>query len=187
MASRPVKEKGHGSVAEGQFTSVISSLQHPFHKSLRHLPVRTGHRNLHLKFFRSRKFSHIKSGQPPVTVADGKNSPASLRQFHGQWQHLIIGNTLKMSVLPLFGFQQSSGMVNADFTAGVNPVLSLPELNQPGLAQVIKIDRLAVENHMEMGRAPVKGRVIPELPLPGIFPGRQNIHGGQIGKPPWMQ
>ena len=73
-------------------------------------------------------------------------------------------------------------MVDTDFTAGIDAVLSLPEFDQPCPALIIKIDRLTVKHHIKMYSRSVKQSAISEFPLPGVLCGGDDVLLRQIGK-----
>lgn len=63
------------------------------------------------------------------------------------------------------------GVVYADFCTGIDAILTFPELDQPGSAAVIKVDRKRIEDHLETGRhIVIEPRVAGGL-LPGVYGG----------------
>lgn len=62
-------------------------------------------------------------------------------------------------------------MVNTDFRAGIDAVLSFPKFNQPCAAPIIKIDGEGVEYHLEAGRQIIVEPGVPGLTLGGIHCG----------------
>lgn len=73
-------------------------------------------------------------------------------------------------------------MVDANFRTCVYAVLSLPQLNEPGAAVVVKIYWLAVKNQLDMGGYPIIEGTIAEISLPGIQAGGKQILPEGIGK-----
>ena len=77
-----------------------------------------------------------------------KQFPVSLPQFQLHGQKFFVRSGLKPGVFVSVGAYDSVGVIDADLRAGVDAVLALPKLDQPGFVAVIKIDRFALENHL---------------------------------------
>ena len=66
------------------------------------------------------------------------------------------------------------GVVYADFCTGIDAILTFPELDQPGSAAVIKVDRKRIEDHLETGRHIVIEPRVSGLLLPGVYCGGED-------------
>lgn len=77
------------------------------------------------------------------------------------------------------------GVVYADFCTGIDAILTFPELDQPGSAAVIKVDRKRIEDHLETGRHIVVDPSIAGGFLPRIQCGRKETAAAVVGVAEW--
>lgn len=80
---------------------------------------------------------------------------------------------------------QGIGPVDTDLGADVDAVLSFPQLDHPGAAFVIKINRFTVEYHVESGGALVISLAITKFPLPGVHMRGEDILGQKVFETKW--
>lgn len=88
---------------------------------------------------------------------------------------MTVRDTVKESGVIVIGGNQPVSLIDTDFSAGVDTVLSFPQFNEPGSVLMIKIDGFAVKDHLKMDGSPVVERAISEFPLPGIGSGGHHV------------
>ena len=71
--------------------------------------------------------------------------------------------------------EDTVSFIDADFCSHINAVLSLPELNQPGTAVIVKINRLAVKDDVKVRSTFVVQAAISIVPLPCGQTGSKHI------------
>lgn len=176
------KSKHYGKVANAQITGAVSQFMKAAHKAAQHGNSGKGEGNMHIQILWLAEDSHTKACQPSVRLLERKQCLILNVQFHGHGKQIPLGKTVKLCMGILLRRQEPVCAVYSDFSAGINAVLSFPEFDQPCLAVIIKIDRLAVKHHMEMRRCPVIQFPVAEVILPGVFGSDKNIFANIIGK-----
>ena len=66
-------------------------------------------------------------------------------------------------------------LINSYFGTGIDSILALPQLHQPGFSLVIKVDRKAVKYDLGKGSSFIVESCLSKITLPGIQCGRKNI------------
>ena len=115
-----------------------------------------------------REASHLKGCQPPVSGAELCDHLFIFGEDKGKARHILVVHALKEGAGQFAAFDNPVSIVHADFTARINPVLALPEFNEPCSAAVVELDRQAVKDHIEMRCRPVKKGAVSEFPLPCV-------------------
>lgn len=72
--------------------------------------------------------------------------------------------------------------VDTDLCSDVDAVLPFPQLNHPGAALVVEVNRFAVEYHVKQVRTLVIEMAVAKVSLPGILAGRENVLGQKVIK-----
>lgn len=167
--------------ADVKITGMASGGSKSLQKTFHHIKAGEGDGNVHGQVSGFMIDSHTETGQPPVALSYGKQMGPAAVQFHGDRQHLTVRNALKKGGIVFLRGEDPVGLIDTNLPAGVDSILSFPKFDQPGPALVIKIDGLAVKDHVKMdGRSVVEGTV-SEFSLPGIHPGSHNILVRKIG------
>lgn len=176
------KGKADCQIADTEGTLRITTVDQAVKKGFEHTGIGERNGDLHGQIARLAKVSHIKAGQPPAHTTYGKEKPAFVKQLHGHIQHFLIRYTVEQRPVILLRGEDAICMINADLPTCIDPILPLPEFDQPGLTMVVKIDRFTVKDHIEVGRGLVKESTITEFALPGVLPGGNDILIQKIGK-----
>lgn len=176
------KPERNGKIAELQLTSWIACFHHALHKALQHTAVWKCDGTVHRKFLGGCKSSRPETGQPPVTSPDCKQFFAFSEQFYGHREQLIIRDTVEECGRTFCRREQGIRPVNADFSACIDSILPLPELDKPSSLPIRKIDGLTVKDHAKTRGGVIEQGAIAKFPLRGVQSGRYDIFLTQIGK-----
>ena len=109
-----------------------------------------------------------------------RNGYVVFHKIKGEPQHILIFSAPEKDVIFFLILKNPVCIINADFTAGIDAVLTFPKLNQPGLSLIVKIYRKAVKDHVETKGCLVIEGAIPESSLPGVYPGGEEILGRNV-------
>lgn len=109
-----------------------------------------------------------------------RNGYVVFHKIKGEPQHILIFSAPEKDVIFFLILKNPVCIINADFTAGIDAVLTFPKLNQSGLSLIVKIYRKAVKDHVETKGCLVIEGAIPESSLPGVYPGGEEILGRNV-------
>ena len=114
--------------------------------------------------------AHPKAGEPPVSGTDFIKRFLCRVQTAADSREFCIRYRFKMRRVIGVRRNHALRMVNSDLSAGVDPVLSLPEFHQPGSSLIIKVHGKCVNHHPGTHRHGIIFRLISLVTLPGIQP-----------------
>lgn len=117
------------------------------------------------------KNSHLENGKPPVSSFH----TGILVQPQGDIQHVIAIHAVKRNSGVVQGRYNTVRIVDPQFTAGIDAVLSLPEFNEPGAVIVVKIDGFVIIDHVKVRCSQIIEMHIAEFFLGSTLSGGKNI------------
>lgn len=166
---------------------VISCSHQTFNKGIPHFYVRETDVDFHKQLLRLGKYSHGEDRLPPVPSFFDGDDFAVADEFHGHIEIFIFFYRRKQCGFPSGRRDDLICMIDPQFTAGIDPVLTFPEFDQPCFAIIVKIDRLAVDDHIEKRRKFVIDGAISKPLLPGICRTCKYILSGIIAITKWFR
>lgn len=173
---RDGEDKMQGGSVQFDLIPSVSQLRQAGEKGAAHIHIRECDRIFRGHFRRRNAPSHKKSGEPPVDMRKAEQlSAAVMDQPDAHGEHFVFLRCLEDCLSAEHRRDDRIGVIDPHLSARGDPVLSLPELDQPSFFLIIKINRLRVQNHVHGRRRQIVQLPISEVLLPGIGPGGKEI------------
>ena len=178
--ARLMKGEGQAEVLHGDLLRGTARLAQAPVEGFQHFPVVEADRGFQAQVRRLGEDPRQKGREPPVPLGNPHTGAVFQAQLQAAGQHLRLPDGLEMGRAVFRLGQEPVGVVDADFRAGIDAVLALPEFNQPRSAPVVEIHREGVEDHLEPGGQVVIGPGVAPGLLPGVHSGGEEAAAAMI-------
>ena len=145
------KQEGYICAAQTNIPRLISKLEKGSKEGISHLIVWKSDGYFHGQIRWFCKNSHGKHCKPPMSPTNtGKRFSKSIK-FNRKIKNFFIRDAMKKMIGKLIRRQKAVRTVNTNFSSCINAILSLPPLDEPCFAPIMKINRFTVKNKVKKG------------------------------------